>query len=663
MKQQPIKSPTKRILLMQALLITGFLIIIGLEYLFSSLIHELDQVSNNEQARLFIGEQVVHDIESIETDVYRMTIATGNHAQQRYMDSIQRHIDNIKQAFQVLKHGGTISRTLNLNLDVADQITKSATYAVNENKYYTLELIELEPLVDRVLEKVTQLQYELADREQARQQENTSRWLAQEAKVNLFIKQLPSFFIRLKENAHRLSYETQQRLADIEQDLVQQKKRYEATKLILGLTVILAFIGIGFIVTRQINANNRQLISAWQAMEQAKEEAVQASKAKSEFVSRMSHELRTPLNAILGYAQLLELEHLTSQQTQQVKQINQSGKHLLSLINQVLDIAKIEAGKLSIEHLPIKLSELVESTFAMQRETIEHKGLSYRLTLAPSLPENVLGDPTLLRQILINLIGNAVKFTDQGHITVNVFPLTDEMVRFEIRDTGIGMDEVAKSRLFQAFSQADDSITRRYGGTGLGLRLCKEMVEAQAGEIGVESSLGQGSTFWFTLPMPSLVDERTKNPLTPDIQQTETSKSAPTGSNISKRLDQMRILLVEDNPINQNIARQFLQRLGITPDIAQHGEEALAALKQASYNLVLLDLEMPIMDGYTTISNIRAQEALNETPQHQLVIAMSANALNEDKQRAFQLGVDDYITKPVQFALLKQTLEKWLGNL
>ncbi len=656
--QSPIKTSALRVFLLQGVFIIGFLMVFGLEQVFSGLIKELDQVSQNERARLFIGEQILRDIEAIEMNVYRMTIATGNNAHQRFENNINEHTIHLRRSLKVLRDGGTVSRTIYLNLDAADQMVKTVSYQPNQSKSYTMEIIELEPLIDQILEKTPALRELLEARETQRQQAEGGNVMLYERQIKTYIKQIPPFFIRLKENANRLSYDTQQRLTEIEADLAAQRVRYEATKLGLMILVIISVILVGLVFARQINSSNRQLTETWQEMLKAKEEADKASKAKSEFVSRMSHELRTPLNAILGFAQLLEMDNLPEHQKTPVHQINNAGKHLLELINQVLDIAKIEAGKLEIEILSIDLASLLNDTFAISQERITNKGLSFNLNIDNTLPHYVMGDPTRLRQVLINLIGNAIKFTDTGSITLNAMPLPNQMVRFEVIDTGIGMGEQAQSRLFKAFAQADDSITRKYGGTGLGLMLCKEIVEALGGQISVVSEVGKGSCFWFELPLPPA--ESQSAPSLPLTVETAKAVQTPDRIELAATLESKKILLVEDNPVNQMVASKFLQKLGITPDIANNGQEALDKLKLASYDLVLLDLEMPIMDGYTTISNIRKEENTCDDYRHQLVIAMSANALNEDRQRAFALVVDDYLTKPVNFLLLQETLKKWL---
>jgi signal transduction histidine kinase/ActR/RegA family two-component response regulator len=655
-KKTPITTSALRVFLLQGVFIIGFLIVFGVEQVFSNLIKELDQVSQNERARLFIGEQILHDIEIVEMDVYRMAISTGNNAQLRFENAIREQVEHLHQSLNVLRYGGSVSRIIYLNLEAADQMVKTVSYSPDTSKAYAMELIELEPLIDQILEKTPALRQLLEARERQRQQDGADITVY-EKQIKYYVKQIPPFFVRLKENANRLSYDTQQRLTELENDLQAQKIHYETTKLGLMVMVILSVIIIGFFFARQINQSNRQLTLTWQEMLRAKEEADSASRAKSDFVSRMSHELRTPLNAILGFAQLLEMDHLPEHQKTPVQQINRAGKHLLELINQVLDIAKIEAGKLEVEILSIDLPQLLNDMAAISQERIQNKGLAFNIQLDSKLPHYVMGDPTRLRQVFINLIGNAIKFTDVGSVTLNAMPMQNNYVRFEIIDTGIGMNEQAQGRLFKAFAQADDSITRKYGGTGLGLMLCKEIVEVLGGKIGIHSEVGKGSCFWFEVPLPPAESQLHA----PQFISTPTQLEQPTSQvKAVPDLGGKRILLVEDNIVNQMVASKFLQKLGVTPDIANNGQEALDKLKETGYDLVLLDLEMPIMDGYTTISRIREEESYCDEYRHQLVIVMSANALNEDKQRMFSLGVDDYITKPINFLMLQAILEKWL---
>jgi two-component system sensor histidine kinase/response regulator len=641
-------TPASRVIWLQGVFVIGFIAIVGLEQFFTSLVNELDAKANNERAHLFIGEALLNDIREIELDVYRMATATGNKAHKRFDDDIQWHVKEMRHKLKVLVEGGTVKRTMRLNIEDVDEMVQSVSYPPPAEQQYQMANIEILPLLDTILEKSAQFRTLLEEREIHRQQ-NLPEDIALTTQTKSFLKQIPSFFIRLNENAGRLHYDTQLRLNALETKINDEKANFEFIKMLSIITVILAVIAIGFIFSRHINRANQQLADAWNAMQRAKVHAEQASQAKSLFVSSMSHELRTPLNAILGFAQLLEMEQLTTAQRQPLQQINRAGLHLLDLINQVLDLAKIEAGKLEIEHISFNLHDLLNDAIDMIKERAESKQLAINTRFDEHLPILVLGDPTRLRQVLINLLGNAIKFTESGSVSLHVTcPTNSNTLLFEVIDTGIGMSESAQNRLFKAFSQADESITRQFGGTGLGLSLSKDLVELMDGHIGVDSELGKGSRFWFSMTLHVSDTEVTPIP----------SSEAPQGE--LPQFNNHSVLLVEDNPVNQMVATKLLQKLGITPHIANNGQEALDRLALGGIDLVLLDIQMPIMDGYTTITHIRTHESYLDYHEHQLVIAMSANALTEDKDRAMALGMDDYITKPINFTVLHQKLSNWL---
>jgi len=640
-------TPSSRVIWLQGVFVIGFMAIVGLEHFFTSLMNELDEKANNERAHLFIGEALLSDIREVELDVYRMATVTGNKAHKRFDDDIQWHVKEMRHKLTVLIEGGTVKRTMRLNIEDLDEMVQSVSYVAPTEQAYQLANIEISPLLDTILEKSTQFREMLEQRESNRIQ-NLPEDIALNAQIKVFLKQIPSFFIRLNENAGRLHYDTQLRLNALEAKINDEKNTFEFIKTLSIIAVILSVIAIGFIFARHINSANQQLADAWVAMQRAKVHAEQASQAKSLFVSSMSHELRTPLNAILGFAQLLEMEQLTTTQRQPLQQINRAGLHLLDLINQVLDLAKIEAGKLEIEHISFNLLDLLNDAIDMIKERAESKHLTVHTQFDANLPTLVLGDPTRLRQVLINLLGNAIKFTESGSVSLHVTRHTQgKTLHFEVIDTGIGMSESAQNRLFKAFSQADESITRQFGGTGLGLSLSKDLIELMNGQIGVDSQLGKGSRFWFSMTLEESDTEITPLP-TAEVAQ----ESIPRFTH--------NVLLVEDNPVNQMVATKLLQKVGITPEIANNGQEALDRLSLGGIDLVLLDIQMPIMDGYTTITHIRTHESYLDYHEHQLVIAMSANALTEDKDKAMALGMDDYITKPINFTVLHQKLSQWL---
>ena len=384
-----------------------------------------------------------------------------------------------------------------------------------------------------------------------------------------------------------------------------------------------------------------------QELKQARDRAEEMSQAKGEFLANMSHEIRTPMNGVIGTLQLLSDTDLGSAQQEYVDTAHKSAQSLMTILNDILDLSKIEAGKLNIELIPLELREIVTELITLHTMTADEKAIELVADIDEKIPNILIGDPTRIRQILANLISNALKFTEKGHVLVRVRLVSSDdnnaMASFEVEDTGVGIEEHVKDKLFNEFTQADGSTTRKYGGTGLGLAIVRQLVEMMHGEFGVDSKPGEGSTFWFRIPLEISSEQILKQP--GEFEQE--FKGTLSG----------HILLVEDNPINQMIAQKMLEKIGLESTLAHDGQQALNMLEQNTYDAVLMDCQMPVLDGFEATRRIREQEALKTLP----VIAMTANVMEGDREKCIAVGMNDYIGKPVVEAALKKTLARWLA--
>jgi|GEM_PF-1446455 len=390
------------------------------------------------------------------------------------------------------------------------------------------------------------------------------------------------------------------------------------------------------------------------ALRRAKEAAEESTRAKGIFLATMSHELRTPMNGVLGCTQLLKDTSLTDQQRELIETMHRSADALLTLVNDILDFSKIEAGKMTLEVADVNLRSLICDVTTLTEGLASKKGLTVSVQIDPDVPEEFRGDPIRLRQILFNLVGNAIKFTERGRVTVTVSLKqgrtegSDSVVlQWRIQDTGIGMTPEQQARLFQAYAQADASTTRKFGGTGLGLMICHQLVQLMGGAITVESSIGRGSTFAYTTN------------LLPAIHRDASASSLGTDQrSVGEQGGSLRVLVADDNEINQVVACKFLQKLGCHVEIARTGREAVEAITRTVYDVVLMDCEMPEMDGYEATREVRRRE--EGTPSHLPIMALTGHASDEDAQKCHQAGMDKVMTKPLTLPILRASLQELL---
>ncbi|MEN3373595.1 PAS domain S-box protein [Dechloromonas sp. ZS-1] len=396
---------------------------------------------------------------------------------------------------------------------------------------------------------------------------------------------------------------------------------------------------------------SRQLEQRAIELELAKKAAEAANVAKSAFLANMSHEIRTPMNGIIGMANILRREGVTSKQKHRLDVIDSSAQHLLSVINDVLDISKIEAGKFSLNEAPVVVSSLMANVSSILSDRVKAKGL-HLLIETGHLPHNLVGDPTRLQQALLNYATNAVKFTETGTVTLRALKQEEiddsVIVRFEVVDTGIGIPPETMSRLFTAFEQADNSMTRKYGGTGLGLAITQRLAELMGGGVGAESKPGMGSTFWFTVNLKK----------SGETLEAATGTASVAEAELQQRYAGKRILVVDDEPINREVVVMHLEAADLVADTAEDGAEAVLMARKNSYAAILMDMQMPKLNGLEATPEIRQIPGYRDTP----IIAMTANAFAEDKSQCLAAGMNDFLTKPFNpdqfFSILLRSLSQ-----
>lgn len=755
-----------------ALLITfllGYIGIIIIHKVFSNILNKVDDNVKNEYARYKIGEYILKEIGAIETKYYRMGVVTKVESLQPIQDEINAEIHDIKEAINVLQNGGVLQKHIKLNLIEASEVTDKIYFKHLERNKYTFEAIDLIPKLDELLIKSIEMEEIIKIRLSILNQLNKDISEDDIFKVKLFFKQLPTIFTRMNENAGRLLYDSKKNIEILEKDIESKKNYYQNLEYTFTYIVMFLIIVLSYFVIKLILKKNKDLEEITKKSIESEQEALKANQTKSQFLANMSHEIRTPLNAIIGFSDILSESNLDNSEKEKATIISKSATALLNIINDILDISKIESGKFEISENEFNLNNLLEQLVQLYSVNTKQKDIRFLYTLDPNIPHFLISDETKIKQVLSNILSNAIKFTPQNasvSFKVNLKKIENNIatITFLVKDEGIGIAIDDQKKVFNPFSQADGTISRKFGGTGLGLSISSSIIKMLGSEIKLISKEGVGSTFYFDLDLkiqdidvidhrklkydfaicgvisdnenirdhlistvkyfgriyqaeedienckkvdlifcfgdPEFTEKLTKRkkffncPVVFVGNKTKIQNHPELialmdyyldvpiyGSKIFNIIAQVKsieeshtlidqvksknkftgkVLVAEDNTNNQLLIRIILEKFGLNVQIVENGKLALEKVKEEIFDLIFLDINMPVMDGIEAIKHIRLYE--NMINKHTPVVALTANSIKGDREKYLEKGMDNYLSKPINNDELLKILNTYLNN-
>tara|TARA_B100001063_G_scaffold224701_1_gene232915 strand:+ start:1484 stop:4108 length:2625 start_codon:yes stop_codon:yes gene_type:complete len=754
-----------------ALIITfvlGYLGIIAIHNIFNNIVNTLDSNVKNEYSRYKIGEYILKEIGSIETNYYKMGIITKLKAIKPIQEKIETEIKDIRNAVKILEEGGTLTNHIKLNLLETYIVTDNINFTVNKSTTkYTFEAIDLIPKLDELTLKLSEMEDIMKIRLSNSLNKHTNINENDVFKVKLFFKQLPTIFIRMKENGSRLLHDSKKNIDLLEKDIKKEKDYYRKLEYLFTYFIMTIVLILGIFVIRQILKKSKELEEISQKAKESEYEALQANRAKSQFLANMSHEIRTPLNAIIGFSDILASSLFEDENKEKANIISKSAKALLNIINDILDISKIESGKFEISKTKFNLLDLLEQVVQLYSINTKQKNIRFFYNLDERIPDYVISDETKLKQVLSNILSNAIKFTPKDakvSLTVNLISEKDNIrkIEFSIKDEGIGISQEYQKKIFEPFSQADGSISRKFGGTGLGLAISMNILKMLGSEIQIQSKENEGSRFFFYLDFeipkknkeeknlkydfalcdivndtenirdhlryvlkdfgtiyekeeidsrdhmdmifcfgdPEFFDKLSRRKKRLNCPVVYVGNMEKLKNNIMKPLMDYyldvpiygskifniiaevksiekdnkkdfqihevknnftgKVLVAEDNTNNQLLIELILKDLGLDSCIVENGKLAYEKYKEEDFDLVFLDINMPVMDGLGALKLIREYE--EEFKKYTPIIALTANTINGDKERYLKAGMDFYLSKPIENQELLKILSIYLNK-